>query len=325
MSGILAGLALVNNFDPNGELMRGALLRLYQAGTNTPVTAFKDSALTAGQQHPWPIPADSAGRIPMFYLDNGTYRARLSSDDGGYVAYDITMEAVSPSGSGGGGGGGVAPEVLFQTGDLKPRLGSGSHPGFVALNGRTIGNATSGATGRANADTQALFEYLWGEFSDTICPVIGGRGASATADYSAGKQLTLIDGRGRTFFGADGMGTTRANRLTTASFATPDTIGTYGGNEKHTLSEGELPIITPAFTGTGMAVGVPAPGVIKGGLVQLAANAGDSGVYGVTGPTIGPTLTTNTFTPDGSISPFGSGIPFATTPPGFIGTWYVKL
>jgi hypothetical protein len=322
MSGILPGLALVNNFDANGELMRGALLRLYQAGTNTPVTAYKDSALTAGQEQPWPVPADSAGRLPMFYLADGVYRARLSSDDGGYVAYDITMEAVSPSGSGGGGGGGVAPEVLFQTGDLKQRLGSGILTGFARLNGRTIGNATSGATERANADTQSLFEYLWDEFDDTICPVVGGRGASATADFTAGKQLTLIDGRGRTFFGADGMGASRASRLTTKTFETGDTVGTYGGNEAHTLVRAELPNVSLTFTGTPMTATGSLPNVATGNN-NITTPGGEFDIKTVTGQ--GSSVTTDPFTPAGTIDALGDGTSFGTASPGFIGTWYVKL
>jgi microcystin-dependent protein len=269
----------------------------------------------------------------MFYLaDGATYRARLSSDDGGYVAYDITMEAVAPSGSGGGGGGGVAPEVLFQTGDLKQRLGSGSHPGFVPLNGLTIGNGTSGATGRANADTQALFEYLWGEFSNpsgnTVCVVTGGLGASATADYNAGKQLALIDGRGRTFFGADGMGTSRANRLTAATFATADTVGTTGGAEKHTLTEAELPEITPTFTGTPATItstSTSSSVVSASSVVGISAGPGaDATALGGSVGT-GQVTSNASYTPSGSVSSFGSGQAFGTASPGFIGTWYVKL
>lgn len=323
MSGILPGLALVNNFDNNGELMRGALLRLYQAGTNTPVQAFKDSALTSGQEHPWPIPADSAGRLPMFYLADGVYRARLSSSDGGYVAYDVpVIEAVAPSGGGGGGGGGIASEVLFQTGDLKARLGSGVHSGFVRLNGRTIGNATSGATERANADVQSLFEYLWNEFSDTICPVVGGRGASATADFNAGKQLTLIDGRGRAIFGADSMGASAAGRLTSITFATPNTVGSYGGVEKHTLVGPELPATAPTFTGT--------PMVATGSLAEVATGnastttpGGGFSVTVVTGK--GTSFQTDSFTPAGTIDALGSSQAFGTAPPGVIVTYYVKL
>jgi hypothetical protein len=324
MSGILPGLALVNNFDANGELMRGALLRLYQAGTNTPVTAYKDSALTSGQEHPWPIPADSAARLPMFYLADGVYRVRLSSSDGGFVAYDVpAIEAVSPSGSGGGGGGGtVNPQLVFQTGYLMARLGYDVLSGFVRLNGRTIGSALSGATERAASETFDLYVYLWNQFSDAICPVTGGRGLSGAADFSAGKQLTLIDGRGRALFGADGMGSSRANRLTTANFITADTVGTYGGVEKHTLIKAELPNVSPIFTGTPMTASGSMPEAAFGN-VTTTTPGGSFGITSVVGK--GLSYETNQFTPAGTISALGSGQAFGTAPPGVIVTYYVKL
>lgn len=72
-----------------------------------------------------------------------------------------------------------------------------SKAGWVLLNDGTIGNAVSGATNRANADTQALFTFIWNNILDAWCPVSGGRGASAAADFAANKtiQLPLIAGR----------------------------------------------------------------------------------------------------------------------------------
>jgi len=62
-----------------------------------------------------------------------------------------------------------------------PFYGTGVRSGFVRANGRTIGSATSGATERANADAQALFEYLWN--TDANLAVSTGRGASSNADW----------------------------------------------------------------------------------------------------------------------------------------------
>lgn len=65
----------------------------------------------------------------------------------------------------------------------------------------TIGDAASGATTRANADTQYLYVHYWNEFSkpsgNVYCPVIGILGASALDDYNAHKQLTLPNMSGR--------------------------------------------------------------------------------------------------------------------------------
>lgn len=68
--------------------------------------------------------------------------------------------------------------------------------GWVRLHGGTIGSASSGASERAHADTHDLFVLLWNEFDNTAAPVIGGRGASAEADWTANKRITLFDDRG---------------------------------------------------------------------------------------------------------------------------------
>jgi hypothetical protein len=67
--------------------------------------------------------------------------------------------------------------------------------GTLPLDGNTIGNASSGATSRANADTQALFDFLWTSFpylvvqDNTGTPV--SRGATADDDFNAGHRLAL--------------------------------------------------------------------------------------------------------------------------------------
>ena len=85
----------------------------------------------------------------------------------------------------------------FTTGDLKPTMKNVADAGWVLCNDGTIGNATSGGTARANADTAALFSLLWTNVSNTYAPVSGGRGGSAAADFAANKTigLTLMLGR----------------------------------------------------------------------------------------------------------------------------------
>jgi hypothetical protein len=83
--------------------------------------------------------------------------------------------------------------VLTTVGPIKPDI-----PGWleVAEEG-TFGNANSSATVRANADTQNLYEYIWANIPDEYCPVIGGRGPTSTADFVAGKALTIPKLNGR--------------------------------------------------------------------------------------------------------------------------------
>src|SRR5690606_13452363 len=306
------------------ELMSGALLRVYQAGTSTPVTAYKDVGLTAGQEHTWPIVADGAGRVPMFWLPAGSYRVRLTAADGGSVAYAIPSIATigAANDDGGGGGAGVSQEVLHQTGDAKVRFGSGTHAGWVRANGRSIGSASSGATERANADTQALYEYLWGEFSDSICPVTGGRGASAAADFAANKPLQLPDARGCALFCADDMGTTAAGRITSATFPTPTAVATRGGAETVTLTEAQIPVLAHDITDPGHAH-TPTYTNVQG--LTPGAGTADFVGTGVNTVVAAINLTINSAQTGISIADHGGGEAHPNVPPGIIVTLYIKL
>jgi hypothetical protein len=105
-------------------------------------------------------------------------------------------------------------------------------PGFVMVDGRTIGDATSGATNRANVDCQQLFLQLWLACDNTRCPVSGGRGISAAADWAAHKTLTLPDHSGRGMAGRDNLSGTSAGRVTVAGSGIDATIrGNAGGSQ----------------------------------------------------------------------------------------------
>lgn len=107
-----------------------------------------------------------------------------------------------------------------------------SKAGWIISDGGTIGNASSGATNRANSDTENLYTALWNSLADAQATVSGGRGASAAADFAANKTLTIPDLKGRTVAGADNMGGSAANRLTTAgSGVDGSTLGAVGGSE----------------------------------------------------------------------------------------------
>lgn len=107
----------------------------------------------------------------------------------------------------------LADLAVEQTGSVKGFRRTTAPAGWVKENGGTIGNASSGATTRANADTEALFTLLWNEFSNTILPIqtsagaASTRGASASADFAANKRMPLFDSRSRFHRGADdGLG-----------------------------------------------------------------------------------------------------------------------
>jgi hypothetical protein len=88
--------------------------------------------------------------------------------------------------------------------------------GWVFADGRTIGDAASGATNRANTDTQALFTRLWGFNDNARFPVTPSRGASAAADWAAHKKIQLPDHSGRTMAGRDDLSGTNRHVLDAA-------------------------------------------------------------------------------------------------------------
>lgn len=235
MSGTI-NLSLSQRFDnETHEPLAGGLLYFIQAGTtSTPQSAYQDSDLTIA--YPNPIVLDEGGNVPAFFLADGVIKIRLTNSDGIQQLVADNLQVIGAS-SGSGGGGTVDATTILATGDIKCRYGTGALSGFVRLNGRTIGSSTSGASERANADCQALFEYLWGIDSTSV---VGGAGASASADWSANKALTLPDFRGRVMAAMDDMGNTAAGRLTSAGAVTGTTLGYGGGEQLHTMTTAEM-------------------------------------------------------------------------------------
>ncbi|PLC03445.1 hypothetical protein CY658_21760 [Variovorax sp. RO1] len=92
--------------------------------------------------------------------------------------------------------------AVATTGDFKFVMRATAPTGWVAGDGSTIGNVGSGAT-RANVDTQALFTAWWTDYTNAQLPILTStgtastRGASAAADWTAGKRLTVFDVRER--------------------------------------------------------------------------------------------------------------------------------
>lgn len=237
-AGTVPGFSLTPMFDLGGNVMPGCKLYVIQAGTtSTPQAAYQDTALSAAL--PNPITCDASGRLPQFFVADGLIKLRLTTATGTQVFVGDNLLVVGAS-SGGGSGGTIDAATIASTGDIKVSYGTSSLAGWVRANGRTIGSATSGATERANSDTQALFEYLWN--ADPNLTVSGGRGVSANADWTANKTITLPDARGRVIAGLDNMGNSSAGRLSASFFgATATVLGAAGGTENHTLTIAQMP------------------------------------------------------------------------------------
>lgn len=121
------------------------------------------------------------------------------------------------------------PQV-FSTGDVKLTIKTTVDTGWVLMNDTTIGDATSGATGRAHADTAALFALLWNNTIDANCAVSTGRGASAVLDFAAHKTIALPKALGRALacYG-------------TGSGLTARAMAKIIGEETHVLTTSEMP------------------------------------------------------------------------------------
>lgn len=310
-------LSLSQQFNELGEPLSGGLLYTYAAGTTTPQSAYQDYSLTL----PWPNPIvlDSAGRVPAFYLADGQIKIRLSDANGvTQVSADNILVVGASAGTG------TPPTVdattVFGTLDLKARYGTGAHTGWVRANGRTIGSASSGASERANADCQDLFEELWA--ADANLSVSTGRGASANADWVANKNIALPDWRGRALAFLDDMGNSAAGRLTATYFGTAATaLGAASTTtESKTLVTANLPAYTPTGTVAAPTIGGNAALGVPNGSGTQAANVGVN--FSLFTNTQFQIMSAPTFT---GTAQGGLSTPFAIVPPTMLATIYIKL
>lgn len=107
-----------------------------------------------------------------------------------------------------------------RTGDIRTSLNSFAPFGWVAANDGSIGSALSAATNRKNMDTWQLYNLIWNTILDNWAPVSSGRGASAYADFTANKTLTMTRMLGRVLAGQNPL------TITSQTFTTA-----YAGNK----------------------------------------------------------------------------------------------
>lgn len=148
-----------------------------------------------------------------------------------------------------GGAGWVQDPGQVPTGTPTASLSTTVPYGYVSANGTTIGNGSSNATGRANADTQFLFAFVWTNCSNAICPIYtsGGaassRGASAAADYAANKALAVWNMNGSALMGADSQNGTTSTNLSGVPVVSGSRTGPGSvlGENLHVLVTAEIP------------------------------------------------------------------------------------
>lgn len=254
---------------PWGNSAGGAYIRpipvASQIGVNPGYASLTDGFV------PLNMAPEGAGGIPPFGQDmNGIinqitawnqwneaggpipYDGSFSASIGGYPAGAVINSAAGPgqywvslvdsnASDPDTGGDNWTSLGIASTGDWKWRPTSETLPGWVKANATTIGNASSGASQLAAASTAALFKWLWTNFSNTQCPVSGGRGVSSAADFAANKTIQVLDMRGIGIMGMDTMGgaaTTRLNGVPATS-GNATTAGSLLGENLHSMLAAE--------------------------------------------------------------------------------------
>lgn len=238
-------------WDENGDRADDAVVYFYQAGTSTPLTVYQDAGESTPHEHP--VKADS-GRWPAVHIPYGTYKLIIKDAVGGTTLFsDNNIENPAPNDEEVT----VDENALYKTGECFFKFKDGTRDGAVRCNARTIGNAASVATERANADCEALFIELYNEVSapsaNVICPVSGGLGANAAVAFAAGKTLTLPDLRGSVPGGLDTMGNTFKGSFNAAipfDWGGSTVPGSAAGTNVHALTIAQLAAHTHSFSAT---------------------------------------------------------------------------
>jgi microcystin-dependent protein len=327
MAGTFPGVCNAQQHDMNGKPLAGAILTVFQGGTLTLASVFQDIGLIIPGKNP--MEADDSGRLPLFFVDDGTYRVRLTDSTGVTTngGFDYPqVPSIGPS-AGGGGGTPVDPTTVSSTGDVKWQPIENVIAGWVRMNARTIGSATSGASERANADTQALFLFIWTNYPDAICPVVGGRGGTALADFNANKQITLLDMRGATPFGLDDMGNVAKGVFAGVPFGDGDAThaGSSGGEATHALAVGEMPAHThvPQVTDPGHKHEQTVTNNVVGAFIGPLAEQNQGQGTPASTPAYDSSMAATGITVANADT--GGNLAHNTMPPFVLGTWFWKL
>lgn len=215
--------------------------------------AFLDVLVAKNEDSPYFIDQPSVNQVYYVYLkSDGNY---LHNTTGGMVAGAVMIWKVStgsPVGQitiedrrgrlPGASAQMVADQLKINDplGVPKPFFGGILPARHLWCDGRTIGDALSKASSRANADIYELYCTLWTALGLKVLDSNGAsatRGATPQMDWSAHKQLELPKLNGRTLIGCDNQGGASANIVTDGK---ADVLGGIGGEEKHTLTVQEL-------------------------------------------------------------------------------------
>jgi microcystin-dependent protein len=246
--------AITATFSPAfAALIDGMEVRVRAPGPNTGAVTFNPDGLGAKAVVRWNDVALVAGDIPAAgYELILRYSATL---DKWVLLNPSPLSALNVSGD------------RWTTGDVKLTLKTVADPGWVMMDDGSIGNATSGATTRANDDCEALFKLLWDNIDNAWCPVQDSagnavaRGASAQEDWDASRRIVLpkVLGRALAVAGTGGGLSARA-------------LGEVLGEEAHALTEAE----NGPHTHTMQSAGAHTHGLYEGAIIFRDEGTGSS-------------------------------------------------
>lgn len=195
-----------------------------------------------------------------------------------------------------------------------PSFSTTSPPNTVPCNGSTVGNASSNASLRANADTYWLFVALWTNcLNCTLFNSAGGvisKGASANADYNANNSIAtpLMGGAG--LMGMDNIAGSVTNNLVNVpvGLGNRTTPMSVVGENLHTLTLTETPtgihgqgVNLIGVTGTVTVSGTVSVSTAGLGFPNLAGTNGSIASFGPNvgggGGSLSPATTTGSWSP----------------------------
>ena len=213
---------------------------------------------------------------------------------------------------------------LIPTGVITDYMGSSAPTGWIFANGETIGSSSSSATGLKGDTAYDLFVLLWSSMTNSEAPVSGGRGSSASADWSANKTITLPDFRGRVGAGRDRMGSSDAKRINNV-IASNNTLGATGGAQQITLDVTTIPkhehkMFVQRVNGSESDIG-PNSYVLEKALTYNESKYAMATRPGLSAPTLGKTSTVG----GNSSSSLGQGAPHDNVQPTILVNKIIKL
>ncbi len=166
---------------------------------------------------------------------------------------------------------GVSPPTA---GDIRLTLKTTATTGWLMFDDGTFGDASSGASSRANADTADLFTVIYDNILDANAPLLTSAGAATTraaqgtaaTAFAAHCRLTLPKTLGRALAVA-GAGSGLTSRA----------LGVVAGTETHTIITANLPPYTPSGTITNGTISHNFPSLLPSGSVNTYIGNGPSG------------------------------------------------